>query len=78
MEKAASIDTMLGGRRRERLERLQELAKEIWRDKAGFAGIVLIFMLLFMAFAAPLLAPHDPAAQDLRARLSPPAWLEKG
>ncbi len=78
MEKAASIDIMLGGRRRERLERLQELAKEIWRDKAGFAGIVLIFMLLFMAFAAPLLAPHDPAAQDLRARLSPPAWLEKG
>ncbi|MCP4379373.1 MAG: ABC transporter permease [bacterium] len=69
---------MLGGRRRERLERLQELAKEIWRDKAGFAGIVLIFMLLFMALAAPLLAPHDPAAQDLRARLSPPAWLEKG
>lgn len=78
MEKAASIDTMLGGRWRERLERLQELAKEIWRDKAGFAGIVLIFMLLFMAFAAPLLAPHDPSAQDLRARLSPPAWAEKG
>lgn len=78
MEKAASIDTMLGGRWRERLERLQELAKEIWRDKTGFAGVVLIFMLLFMAFAAPLLAPHDPAAQDLRARLSPPAWAEKG
>jgi len=78
MEKAASIDTMLGGRWRERLERLQELTKEIWRDKAGFTGIVLIFMLLFMAFAAPLLAPHDPSAQDLRARLSPPAWAEKG
>jgi ABC-type dipeptide/oligopeptide/nickel transport system permease subunit len=78
MEKAASIDTMLGGRWRERLERLQELAKEIWQDKAGFAGIVLIIMLLFMAFAAPLLAPHDPSAQDLRARLSPPAWTQKG
>lgn len=78
MGKTANIDTMLGGRWQERLEGLQGLAKEIWRDKAGFAGIVLIALLLFMAFAAPLLAPHDPAAQDLRARLSPPAWTEKG
>ena len=78
MESTANIDSMLGGRWRERLERLKGLAEEIWRDKAGFAGIVLIATLLFMAFAAPLLAPHDPTAQDLRARLSPPAWMEKG
>ena len=31
-----------------------------------------------MALAAPILAPYDPAAQDLRARLKPPAWAEKG
>jgi ABC-type dipeptide/oligopeptide/nickel transport system permease subunit len=78
MAKAASIDTMVGGRWQERLKRLQGLAKELWRDKAGFAGVVLIFILLFMACAAPLLAPHDPAAQDLRARLAPPAWAAKG
>jgi peptide/nickel transport system permease protein len=69
---------MLGNRWRERLERLQGLAKEIWRDKSGFTGVVLIFALLVMAFAAPLLAPYDPSAQDIRARLTPPAWNEKG
>jgi len=69
---------MLGGRWRERLQRLQGLAKEVWRDKSGFTGVVLIFTLLVMAFAAPLLAPHDPSAQDIRARLTPPAWNEKG
>ena len=78
MEKATNIDAMLGGRWRERLERLQGLAKEIWRDKSGFTGFVLIFALLVMAFAAPLLAPHDPSAQDIRARLTPPVWNEKG
>ena len=54
------------------------LLQELWRDKAGFTGIVLIAALVFMALAAPLIAPHDPSAQDLRARLMPPVWDEKG
>jgi peptide/nickel transport system permease protein len=54
------------------------LLGELWRDKAGFAGVVLMAGLLFMAAAAPLLAPHSPTAQDLRARLAPPAWEEGG
>jgi peptide/nickel transport system permease protein len=51
---------------------------ELWRDKAGFAGVGLVAALLFMALAAPMLAPYDPTAQELRARLKPPAWSEKG
>ena len=31
-----------------------------------------------MALLAPLLAPHDPYAQDLTRRLIPPIWYEKG
>jgi peptide/nickel transport system permease protein len=69
---------MLGSRRREWLLRLRTLAQELWRDRTGFIGVVLITALVFMALAAPLLAPHDPAAQNLRARLMPPAWEAKG
>lgn len=71
-------DNMLAGRWRERGQRLAELAREIWRDKSGLAGFVMITLLVGMALAAPLLAPHDPAGQDLRSRLTPPAWTEKG
>ncbi len=71
-------DKMWKTRRRERLQNLRNLGLELWRDKAGFTGVVLIAALLFMAVAAPLLAPHDPAEQDLMARLRPPAWGEKG
>jgi peptide/nickel transport system permease protein len=54
------------------------LLGELWRDKAGFTGVALMAGLLFMAAAAPLLSPHSPTAQDLRARLAPPAWEEGG
>lgn len=61
-----------------RLRRLRGLALELYRDKAGFIGVVLIAALVLMAITASWLAPHDPTAQDLRARLKPPAWYEKG
>ena len=62
----------------ERVRNLQSLFLELWRDKAGFAGVTLMAALLFVALAAPLLAPCDPATQDLRARLRPPVWSERG
>jgi len=71
-------ETMLAGRWRERGQRIRELGREIRRDKSGLAGFIMIALLVAMAVAAPLLAPHDPAAQDLRSRLTPPAWTEKG
>ena len=69
---------MLGGRGREWRRRLGSLSQDLGRDKAGLIGVVLIAALVFTALAAPLLAPYDPAAQDLRSRLKPPAWTEKG
>jgi len=69
---------MLGGRRREWRKRIGGLSRELWRDKAGLIGVVLMAVLIFMALAAPVLAPHDPTSQDLRARLKPPLWSAKG
>lgn len=78
MAKPSNIDKLLGGRGRELRQRARSLAQELWRDKAGFIGVTLIAALVLMALAAPLLAPYDPGAQDLRARLIPPAWYAKG
>lgn len=64
--------------RQEFFSKIKELGLELWRDKAGFIGVVMMTLLLLMAFTAPWIAPHDPAAQNLRARLVPPAWSEKG
>ena len=34
-----------------------------------------VLALLLVALLAPLLAPHDPATQDLMSQMLPPAWL---
>ena len=39
------------------------------------ALIILILVIIFTVFA-PILAPHDPALQSLRLRLTPPFWQE--
>lgn len=36
-------------------------------------GAVLIVLLIFIALAAPLIAPHDPLDQSVRDRLAPPS-----
>jgi len=58
--------------------RMKSLLDELWRDKAGFTGIVMVVALILMAVAAPLIAPYSPTTQDLRARLAPPAWEDNG
>ena len=42
------------------------------------AGAGVLLFILLVAFAAPLIAPHDPYAQDLARRLIPPIWHEAG
>jgi len=42
------------------------------------AGLILVGAVIAIALLAPLLAPHDPYAQDLTRRLVPPIWHEKG
>ena len=40
--------------------------------------IAVWLTVLAMALASPLIAPHDPAAQELIARLKPPFWQSGG
>lgn len=43
------------------------------RRSTLFAAGALLGLFLFLAAAAPLVAPHDPIAHDLPARLQPPS-----
>src|SRR4051812_28590656 len=42
------------------------------RARLGLAGVVILFIVVFVAIAAPFIAPADPQEQDLRARLTCP------
>jgi peptide/nickel transport system permease protein len=44
------------------------------RSPRGLVGLVLTGAVLIAAVFAPLIAPHDPAAQNLVMRLKPPVW----
>jgi peptide/nickel transport system permease protein len=52
------------------------------RRSLGHGGLVaggaMLLVIVAIALAAPLLAPHDPYNQDLAHRLIPPVWHAKG
>jgi peptide/nickel transport system permease protein len=59
-------------------EIVRELREFLRRSSLGRWGFGLTFLLLIVALAAPWLAPYDPTAQNLPARLVPPTaahWM---
>ncbi|MGI3171062.1 ABC transporter permease [Pseudooceanicola sp. C21-150M6] len=52
------------------------------RRARGHAGLLIggavLLLIVLMALAAPLLAPHDPYTQSLTERLIPPVWSADG
>jgi peptide/nickel transport system permease protein len=48
------------------------------RYAATGLGAIIVGSVLLMAIFAPILAPHDPFAQNLMARLTPPQWMDGG
>ena len=59
-------------------ELLRELADFLRRSVPGRWGFALTLLLAIVALAAPLLAPYDPVAQNLPARLLAPTaahWM---
>jgi len=52
--------------------------QRLWRLKWGLAAAVVLLAVVASAVFAPLIAPHDPLAVNIRARLQPPAWLAGG
>lgn len=69
-------DITLAPERRRR--RIHPLLLELWQDKSGLIGLIVIVLLVLMAIFAPLIAPYDPAAQSVISRLKPPFWQQGG
>ncbi|NED85338.1 ABC transporter permease, partial [Streptomyces sp. SID11233] len=52
--------------------------RSLLRNKLAVAALAFLLLVLVCAVFAPLIAPADPNAQDLLARLKPPAWQHGG
>jgi peptide/nickel transport system permease protein len=48
------------------------------RQASTVFGALIVFAVLLVAIIAPLVAPHDPFAQDLNQRMVPPEWMDGG
>jgi peptide/nickel transport system permease protein len=57
--------------------RLTSQRQRVWRtflrNRAAIIGLGLTILVMGVAIAAPLLAPHDPLEQSARYRLAPPS-----
>jgi len=57
---------------------MNEFRQFVRQSGLGRWGLGVAAILVFVALAAPLLAPYDPASQDLSGRLQPPSrghWM---
>lgn len=54
------------------------LRRRIFGHTTFLIGAAILLAIILMAIFAPLLAPHDPYAQNLSQRLIPPFWHAKG
>jgi ABC-type dipeptide/oligopeptide/nickel transport system permease subunit len=52
--------------------------RRLWRLKWGVAATAVLLLIVAGAVLAPVLAPHDPLAVNIRARLVPPVWMAGG
>lgn len=60
------------------MNRVARFFAELGHDKAATLGFIGLVLVVAVAILAPVLAPYDPAAQDVLARLKPPAWAARG
>lgn len=56
----------------------QVMLRRALRHGGLLFGFSVIALIVLAAIFAPVIAPADPAAQELTARLLPPAWAEGG
>ena len=79
----ARATVMAGGIRgeaggRQLVSQRQRALRTFAKNRTAVVGLALILLLLLIAVFAPWIAPYDPLAQDIPARLQPPSdahWL---
>jgi ABC-type dipeptide/oligopeptide/nickel transport system permease subunit len=60
------------------LKRLAYVGRLLRRDRGGMIGFTLFVIIVITAIFAPVIAPHDPLQQNLRAAKQPPVYREGG
>ena len=58
-----------------RQSELKRIVGAFLLSKTATLGALIFVLFLLIALLAPILAPHDPASQDLKLRLAPPIGL---
>jgi peptide/nickel transport system permease protein len=58
-----------------RQSELKRIVHTFLLSKIATLGALIFTLFLLIAILAPILAPHDPALQDLKRRLAPPVGL---
>jgi peptide/nickel transport system permease protein len=72
---SATAERAIPGEERARFARAIVLARRFARSPNALIGLGLFAALLLMAALAPLIAPYDPVALNVRERLQPPSAL---
>ncbi len=57
---------------------IRYVGRLLFRDRSGTIGMALFLLFIIAAVFAPVLAPHDPLQQNLRAAKQPPVWAAEG
>ncbi|MEA2526787.1 MAG: peptide/nickel transport system permease protein [Thermomicrobiales bacterium] len=70
---ASAISPAMG--MRGRAPSMRQLLTRHW---SALAGAAVVLVVVVSAVAAPWIAPHDPAGQNLRDQLAPPIWHAEG
>ena len=52
---------------------VSRVLRDVWAQRSGRIGMVIVGLHLVVALAAPLIVPQDPAFQDAGAMLQPPS-----
>ena len=79
---AQELDTSLAEVETEVATAKRSVLGEFWHyfaeNKGAVAGLVVFVLLIMVALAAPLLAPHEPYQQYRDALLQRPGWTDTG
>ena len=55
-------------------ESIFSFLRRTYQNKSALTGLVIVVLLSLVALLAPIIAPHDPMAQNLTNRLQPGFW----
>jgi len=58
--------------------KFRKLFAMLFRSRTATFGMAVILLMIIVAVFQAQISPYDPAAQNIRARLTPPIWMEGG